>query len=320
MADAESEHRRLDAAYRVLDEAGDELGLVFCETARAFLFWGACQSGSAHEAYRRAYERARRGGSNVLVQGLPEFVLLTAWMTHASMDELEALIGDLERGLVAGCRAAARRVLSGRAQAGYAAGRDRRADGAAGHRRRSELFEQAGMLVQASTARMFVRAAIPLAEADAAARGEASATRRGVEPPWEHLYGANFLGDWAISLCEVGDARQARAVFERARALVMEGDVADEILLLSVGGVARALEASARRLESVSSRPSRRRSGSICSSARWSSRTSMPSFTGSWATMPAPAQLLAGLVALLEERGMHRFADRFRRDLAVLGH
>ena len=74
MADAESEHRRLDAAYRVLDEAGDELGLVFCETARAFLFWGACQSGSAHEAYRRAYERARRGGSDVLVQGLPQLL------------------------------------------------------------------------------------------------------------------------------------------------------------------------------------------------------------------------------------------------------
>ncbi len=321
MAEAESEHRRLDAAFRVLDEAGDELGLVFCEMARAFLFWGACQSGSAHEAYRRAYERARRGGKDALVRGLAALLLITAWMTHVSMDELEALIGDLEHDLEGDAGPLLDAILGGwRARAGYAAG----AIDAQTARRvihdEAERFEQAGMLVQASTARMFVRAAIPLAEADAAARERGLHDAAMEIAPWEHLYGANFLGDWAVSLCEVGDAGQARAVFERARALLSEGDVGDEILLLSVEALLHAHEgapeAARARLEEA-----------------FEAAVGIDLFVSTMelahvgvmvhallGDLARARELLAELVALFDQRGMHRFADRFRRDLAALGH
>ena len=80
MADAESEHRRLDAAYRVLDEAGDELGLVFARRRVP-----SCSGVPANRARRTRRTGAPTSGrvevaATSSCRGSPGF-LLTAWMT-----------------------------------------------------------------------------------------------------------------------------------------------------------------------------------------------------------------------------------------------
>ena len=97
-ADPQGDHARLDQAQRVLEAAGEDMSMIFCEMARAHVFWASCQAGSAHGAYRRAYERLRRAtGSESLGRWLGYVMLLMAWNGGRTTAEFHQLLDELER-------------------------------------------------------------------------------------------------------------------------------------------------------------------------------------------------------------------------------
>ena len=128
----------------------------------------------------------------------------------------------------------------------------------------------------------------------------------------------NALGNWAISLCRLGDADAALQAVARGRSLARADDVADQITLDAAEGYAWALEGDAERAFALLGR-----------ATKAVEAIDMVFLAENVAYVEARARLalgdvdearalLEGLRDATEARGQARWAARYRRDLAAL--
>ena len=128
----------------------------------------------------------------------------------------------------------------------------------------------------------------------------------------------NVLGNWAISLCRLGDADAALQAVSRGRSLARADDVADQITLDAAEGYAWALENDAERAFALLGR-----------ATKAVEAIDMVFLAENVAYVDARARLalgdvdearalLEGLRDATEARGAVRWAARYRRDLAAL--
>ena len=316
MSDVAGDHAELDGAERVLELAGDDIAMVFCEVARGFLYWGVCQAGLTYEHYRRAYERSLRTDSIGLRNWLVGFVMFTVTRS-ARLGESRAVLDELEAGTVDPGPMQAATFRAWRARLDYDAGTVELDEIRTTLEEEIELLQQTGATLHAHTAANFLRRLVPFLESDAEAveRGHREAAEQTLSL-WP-VYAANDLGQWALSRCELGDPAEALRTLARARPLSQPGDVADEIVL----DVAEAWRAGSWAIAS--------RAGAACPRPGVAAGIDIPTTTEDLDCVDAKVSvrfgdperarsLFSGLVSWNEERGRHRYADRFRRDFAAL--
>jgi hypothetical protein len=317
MSDVPGDHAALDRAERVLEQAGDDIAMVFCEVARGFLYWGICQAGLTHEHYRRAYDMSLRTDSIGLRNWLLAFVMFTVTRS-ARLGESRAVLDELEAGTVAPGPMQAATFRAWRARLDYGAGTVELDEIRTSLEEEIALLEQTGATLHARTSANFMGRIVPFLESDAEAaeRGQREAAEQSLSL-WP-LYAANDLGQWAMSRCELGDPAGALRLIERARPIAQPGDVADEIVLDVAEAWARALEGDADRARTLLEGARRVAAGIDFPLIVQDLDRVDAAVSARFGDLERAHTLLAGLVAWNEERGRRRWADRFRRDLAAL--
>jgi hypothetical protein len=134
-----------------------------------------------------------------------------------------------------------------------------------------------------------------------------------------NLYLANTLGEWALSLTELGEAERALVAVAKGREVIEPGDVADEIVLDLAEASARAGRGDGAAAEKLLDRA--RRTVAATDAATYVDKLDYTEATvrARLGEVSAARTLLASLVQSSERRGFHRYADRYRRDLEALG-
>jgi hypothetical protein len=186
-------------------------------------------------------------------------------------------------------------------------------------RAETELLMQTGNEAGAIAGLMYERVVVPWLDGDAAAVEQGARERVEVTSRVaRRVYHVNSLAGWAIALCEIGDSERASAAIAEARPLADPDDVADQIDLDLAEGYVHALEGDpdgARRfLESARGRAE----GIDMYSPALDFRSIEARVWAAMGEIDRARGLFEDLVRSSEERGFHRFAARFRRDLAAL--
>jgi len=182
-----------------------------------------------------------------------------------------------------------------------------------------EMLVQTGSLASANAARMHELVVVPWIESDAAAV-EAGARER-VELTKQvatRLYHANSLALWAVTLCEVGDAEQASAAIVEARSIAEPNDVADQIDLDLADAYAHALANDAEAARELVERARRTAEGIDMLVPAYGYRYVEARVLLALGDVEGARRILEDLRCTYEERGFHRFAERYRLDLAAL--
>ena len=317
MSDVAGELARVDEAQQVLETARNDIGVVFCEVARGFTYWGICQGGLTYEHYRRAYERSLRMESRALRNWLVGFVMFTITRS-GRLGESRALLDEIEARTVDPGPMQTATFRAWRARLEYHAREVELADVLTTLEEEISLLEQTGATLHARTAANFLRRVVPFLESDIEAleRGHREAADQSLRL-WP-IYAANDLAAWALSLCELGDPARALRAVEQARPLSQPGDLADEITLDVAEAWAQALLGNAEEARRLLTRAREAAAG-----------IDMPGTTEDLDRVDAKVSALFGdrdrartlltdLIEWNEERGRLRHADRFRRDLAAL--
>jgi class 3 adenylate cyclase len=309
---------RLADAQSILTAAGDLVGEARCERARGWLAWAACQAGAAHEAYRRAHGLLRRAGRRAWERDLLQWLQVSAAFGGIPVDEVLELLADFEAEAGDGGPLLAAALSSAKARSRYVAGRIDAATARAAFDGEIELLRQTGSHLAAAEVDQFWTQVLWL-EGDR--EGHEAALRAKVdslEGVGRHLYLANMLGQWAIALCALGDAQAALAAVERARGLAAADDVADQIELDAAEAYARALLGELPAAHELLGRAGERASGiqmRIVTDELERVGAEVDRLSGDGKQAAATLRRLADDA---EARGFHRFADRYRRDLAAL--
>jgi len=130
---------------------------------------------------------------------------------------------------------------------------------------------------------------------------------------------ANSLGEWAISLCRIGEIDAARGAVERGRGLAQDDDIADQIMLDLAEAFVCALTGEADAARALVDRAGRNAEGidmvPVTDELDYEAAgiaAILGDTSGAWA-------LLEGLVERAETLGLNRFADRYRQALGELG-
>ena len=317
--DARRELTRVDEAQRTLRGTGDISGVACCEEARFWLYWGLGYARDAHLAVLAALDGRREAGLVARQSTLISWVVLSAIHSGASADALRSLIDRVDDSAEAAGPLLAATLRSARARVDYAAGsidlealRERTRD-------EIEFLEQIGIGPSRSVSAYFLNMLAPWLEADSA--GHALGRRRTLEAEeglGTTLYLANIQAEWALSLCEGGDAPGALDAVARGRDVMEPGDVADQVLLDAAEGWARALQGSGETALRLLGR-----ARAAVERIDLASTTDQVDYVDAavrvaLGDLAAARALLESLVERSEARGFHRYADRYRRDLRVL--
>jgi tetratricopeptide (TPR) repeat protein len=310
---------RLDRAERALAAAADSVGLARCECARGWVYWGACRSTAAHDAFLRAHTHLRDAGSAWLARDVMLGTGLTATFSALPAAAFLALLDRLDESAAEGGPLLRATLGSLRARVEYAAGNSGEDELRAALSVERELARQAGAGLVGMTIDVYEFIVVPWLASDAA--GVVSGARRRVETTsvvGTRLFHANALAMLAIALCGVGEHEEARAAVEDGRSIVDPHDVADQLGLELAEAYARALAgdhdrareclARARTLnEGIDVRP-------LIDDADW--------VTARILAQLGDVEGARRLLELLEQRevrlGYRRYVDRYRRDLAAL--
>ena len=193
---------------------GDTLGLVRCENARAWVYWGACRAHDSHLAYLRAYALLQRGDRAILAHDVIFGACVTGIFGGLTADELMQLFDELEPAPRRPGRLLAATLRSFRARVGYGAGQDRRRRVGGRSRRRARAPRADGLGVRRR-------------------RSPVRARRRSVSSPET---AQRSSGAWRVRTKETQTARHAAVPRERAG---------------GVGGLAVPARQTARPLEVV---------------------------------------------------------------------
>jgi class 3 adenylate cyclase/tetratricopeptide (TPR) repeat protein len=309
--------RRLDEAEAVLGDAGDTVGLARCETSRAWVYWGACRAGAAYGAYRRAHELFESGGAprRDVIFGMCLAAVFSGMPVAAFLELLDSLDDQAAH---AGPLLAAT-LASFRARVEYGAGTGTLESLRAATRAEAELLRQTGNDVSAIAGHMYERVVVPWLD------GDASAVEQGARERVEttsrvatRVYHANSLAEWAIALCDIGDAERASAAIAEARALVDPDDLADQIELDLAEGYVHALEHDPDGARRFLERARAKAEGVDMYSPAHDFRAVEANVRVAMGDVAGARALFEELLRSSEERGFRRVADRFRRDLAAL--
>jgi hypothetical protein len=273
---------------------------------------------AAHDAHLRAYRLQRSAGGSPLLRDIIFGACLSAVFSGVSVDDFRELLDELDdEAAQAGPMLAA--TLAGfRARVEYGAGRLPADAVLVVADREAQLLQEAGAGTLGGD-RAFERMVMPWLDGDLAA-AEAGARERveWMRTQGGRIFEANALAAWALASCHVGRSEQALAVVGEARAIAEPGDIADQLDL-------DLAEAYARALEGESDAPR-----ALLERARtWSEGTEMyvpfsehdyieACVLRTLGDVEDARRLIAALAERETRRGFHRFADRYRRELAAL--
>ena len=113
--------------------------------------------------------------------------------------------------------------------------------------RYAELLRQTGSLIESVTMKNFLCIVCWLEGDDVEAETRLSRHVEEYEALGDRMMLPNALGNWAISLCRLGDAGAALDAVSRGRSLARADDVADQITLDIAEGYAWVLQEEAER-------------------------------------------------------------------------
>ena len=317
MSDIPGDHAQLDRAERVLERAGDDIALVFCEVARGFLYWGVCQAGLTYEHYRHAYDRSLRTDSIGLRNWLIGFVMFTITRS-GRLGESRAVLDELDAGTIDPGPMQAATFRAWRARLDYDEGAVELDEIRTTLEEEVLLLEQTGATLHARTGANFLQRVVTFLESDEEAleRGRREAAEQSLSL-WP-VFAANDLGQWALSKCELGDPAEALRLIEQARPIAQPGDLADEIVLDVAEAWARALEGDSDRAWTLLERARGVAAGIDFPQMTQELDRVDAAISALSGDSERARTLLSGLVEWNEERGRLRYADRYRRDLAAL--
>ncbi|MEO8246442.1 MAG: adenylate/guanylate cyclase domain-containing protein [Chloroflexota bacterium] len=234
---------RLDEAERVFRAGDDALGLARVELGRATLGWVACRGDLAHEAYLRAWDGLEAIGYTARQSEMLDMIMASGAFAGNAVGQQRR---TYER-LVARLRPDAGPLLLSAVEMSLA--RLRFVSGELGYRelepavrRSAEMLRQTGSeLGYWSMYGFLVHAAEldgQLDEAERLYRVRAAA----LEAMGDRRTLANMLGDWAVMLARLGRPEEAMERVERAREIVREHDLADQIVIALGAGLATAMQ------------------------------------------------------------------------------
>ena len=319
--EAELRLSRIDEAQAVLEDCDDALGLVRCERARGWVYWSEMRFNDAYDAYRRAFALLRRGGSRVLHREmLFDVCLSSAFGGVSTVDERLQLFDELEPEAEVAGPLLATTLRAFRARLGYLAGELDDVGVRAATDDEVRLLEETGAgAVAIASSRHFLDLAVPWVEGDPVA-AEAGA-RRWVDDTASaarHLYHANALGTWAVALCELGEHEQALTAVREARELADPNDVADQIVLDQAEAYALAWSGETARARMLLERARVRAEATQLTAPMDNPLYGEARVLRQLGDVDGARRVLRGLLELSRQRGFHRVADRYRRDLAAL--
>jgi class 3 adenylate cyclase len=307
----------VDAAQPALEHVGDLIGAARCERARAVLAWGACQATKSHNAMLRCREHLRQAGSTAFQGDLIRYIVASAVFAGLPLSDVRAILDELERDatdagpLLAESLRVARAVLD--CQAGTLAIGEARAIVLA----HAELLRQIGSELEAEMS-TGVLSVYSWLEGPEQHERVLHARAERLEALGDRLYLANSLADWADSLCSLGHPERALEVVSRARRMARDDDVADAVALNMAEAHARALLGDRKRAEElIGLTHAILQDVDMATVVDWAQRVEATARLALGDTAEARA-ILARLLADAERRGLVRFADAYRGDLAAL--
>jgi tetratricopeptide (TPR) repeat protein len=311
---------QLGEAQSRLDATRDPLGVALCEYVRALAHWSACRAGDAHRSYRRAYRVLRDAGRTSLQRSLVKDILASGVFGGMPVADVHALIEELhdeveDAGPVFGAT-----VRGLRARIDFGAGLIGRDEATAAVEEEIAALRETGAEAAAFTATDFTTVNMPWLEHELedVERGARERTRE-AQRLGLNFYYANFLAEWAIALCDLGEREQALAAVAEARATAAEDDVADQIVIDAAEAYARALGGERDAPTALLDRARKRASGidlTVVSARLEHTEATILALLGE---VDRARELLGSLAADTEARGLHRWAARYRRDLDTLG-
>ena len=306
---------RLGEAQNVLAEGGDLVGLGRGECARAWVYWGACRMSDAHSAWRRAREHLLNAGSTILARDVVFGLCLSAAFGGSDAEAFLRLLDELEDETARAGPVISTMLRSFRARWSYAMGEADAGAVRAALEEETVLLEQVGGSDLAG--RTFERIVIPMLDGDLVGMeaGMRWRTERTVSTP---LYHANSLAIWAVGLCLLGDADRALAVVEEARGLAAPDDIADQLQLDLAEAYARALTGDGEHAWRLVERARDRAQGTDMEEPGLHHEFVEARIRLALGDVDAARRLLAGLAERYATRGLRRYAERYRRDLAEL--
>jgi class 3 adenylate cyclase len=310
---------RVADAQATLQTAGDARGVARCEEARAWLCWGAVRNEAAHKAWVRALATLREAGIATRQRALISWVVNSAFAFGLGVDEIRALLDDLDERAAAFGPYLAASLRSSRARIDYGAGLIGLDEMREAMSQEVALAEQTGLPRSRNISAYFLDTTAPWLEGDVAAHE--LGRRRAAEMEEQlgtNLYLANTIGEWSLSLTELGDAERALEEVTRGREVMEPGDIADEIVLDLAEAYARASLGEAAAAEEFLDRARRTVAGTDAATYLDKVDYVEAAVRARLGEASAARSLLASLARSSKQRGFHRYADRYRRDLAAL--
>jgi hypothetical protein len=307
----------VDAAQPVLERAGDWMGAARCERARAQLAWAECQATKSHRAMLRCLEYLRRAGSTAWQGDLITHIPASAVFAGVPLPEVRAISDELERDATDAGPLLAECLRAARARVDCLAGLVGIDEARAAVLAYSELLRQVGSELEA-----LFSSGILAGFARFEGREEHERVLRERVEQFEALgdrvFLANVLGDWAAALCGLGNAEKALEVVARGRALARADDIADVVGLNMSEAYARALVGDRERAELLIEQTHDMLSGVDMALIVESVQHLEASTSTALGDVDEARAILARLVGDAERRGLVRFADYYRRELAAL--
>jgi tetratricopeptide (TPR) repeat protein len=309
----------VQAARGTLAAAGDALGVILCDEAIGWRYWGDCRAADAHRAFLRARETALDAGSTSLQRRLINWVVITAVMSGMHLDAIVRMIDDLYAEAVEAGPLVAATLRASRARLAFVSGDGDVASLRAAAGEELAMLEQTGSFLNAGFSRNFLTVVLPrlLGDAPAVERGARERVEE-TEQLGASFFLANTLAMWAIALCELGDATRALEAVDRARGIAIEGDIADRIGLDCAEAYGRALhgehEAAAALIERARSTATGIQMVTVADE--------LDEVDAALHRLRGDAEgaraLLRQLVDRCEARGARRWAEQYRVKLAEL--
>jgi tetratricopeptide (TPR) repeat protein len=308
----------VDAAQPVLERAGDWMGAARCERARAYLAWGDCQATKAHHAMLRCRDFLREAGSTAFQGDLVTNIASSAVFAGIPVPEIRTIIDRLEADATNPGPLLAEGLHVARARLDCVAGIIGIDEARARVLAYQALLRQIGSDLEAV---IFSGILAVFAWLEGPEEHERVVRERveGFEALGYRMYLANSLANWAAALCEIGNVDEALEVIARARPLTRDDDIADAVSLDISEAYARALLGDRERAEELIERThTMLRDVDMALIVEWAQRIEASARTALGDVDEAQA-ILTRLLADADRRGLVRFADVYRRELAALG-
>ena len=314
---AETLLAEIDAAQAVIEPTGDVLALARCELARGQTEWSRCDMPKAGSAFRRAYELERSVGFGGHLRWLVQSTALAAVFGGVHARDVLNLLDELEQRAAAAGPLAAGVVRGMRARVSFGAGIWELDEVQLTIETERRLLHEAGHEVAAVEWDNYRSVAASLLGRDAEAARLARANADALEGLGS-VYHANIVSRAGLYHGLAGDLVHALEDVERARGLALDEDIADQIQIDLAEALARARLGEHDVAERLLGR-AREAVMSIDMNALAEETDVIEAYVRHAAgDVDTAHAAIRRAIDSAESRGFHRFADRYRHDLAAL--